>query len=67
MVQWDRTGGANQTWRPVSIGGGVYKIESCHAHGQYLSVKNNDYDNGGKIEINSQGPSIQWRIEGHAP
>ncbi len=67
MVQWDRTGGANQTWRAVSMGGDVYKIESCHAHGQYLAVKDSDYENGGKIEINSQGPSIQWRIEGSKP
>lgn len=67
VIQWDKTGGANQRWRVIPQGQGLYRIESVHASGQFLAIHNNDYDNGGKIEINNQGPSTLWRIEGHVP
>ena len=67
VVQWDRTGGSNQIWRPVSCGQGVWRIESCHAAGQALSVHNNSIDDGAKIEINNSGNATLWRIEGHVP
>lgn len=67
VVQWDRTGGSNQTWRAIPCGEDVYRIESCHAPGQYLAIHNNSYDDGGKLEINSEGSSLIWRIEGHVP
>lgn len=68
VVQWDKTNGANQQWIPVPSGVGVYKLKSVHAGGKFLSIKNNDLDDGGKVEI-SEGdhPSQYWRIEGFVP
>ena len=67
VVQWDRTGGSNQIWRPVACGQGVWRIESCHAPGQALSVQNNSIEDGAKVEINNSGNATLWRIEGHVP
>lgn len=67
VVQWEKTNGSNQQWKPVSIGNGIYRIQSLHAPGQCLAIKGDDLDNGGKLEINSQGNSLAWRIEGYVP
>ena len=67
VVQWEKTNGSNQRWKPVPAGQGVYRIESCHAPGQFLAIRKDDLDNGGKLEINNQGQSLVWRIEGHVP
>jgi len=68
VVQWDKTGGSNQQWRPVPCGQGVWKIESVHAPGQYLTIKNDSTDDGGKLEINNNnGPTQVWRIQGYVP
>lgn len=68
MVQWDRTGGSNQLWRPELAGNGVYKIKSLHAPGMCLGIKNQDVDDGGKLEIfDNDNPSMYWRIEGYVP
>ena len=66
-MQWDRTGGSNQVWRPVPCGPGEWRIESCHAHGCALGIDGHSYNDGGKLEINNEGPSLSWRIEGYVP
>lgn len=50
-MQWKNTGGINQLWKPVPAGQGIWKISSIHAPGMYLSIKNNDVNDGGKLEI----------------
>jgi hypothetical protein len=68
VVQWDKTGGSNQIWRPVSTGPGVWKIESIHAPGQFLTIHNDAVDDGSKLEINNNnGQTQSWRIEGFVP
>jgi hypothetical protein len=50
------------------VGQGVWKIKSIHAPGQFLSIKNDEVDDGGKLEISDQNGSSQvWRIEGYVP
>jgi hypothetical protein len=68
VVQWDKTGGANQQWRVIPAGPNVYRIQSVSAAGQYLAIKNDSVDDGGKLEINtSEASSSSWRIEGYCP
>lgn len=68
VVQWDRTGNSNQQWAPVPAGAGVWKIKSIHAPGQFLSIKDNDVNDGGKLQISDgDAPGQYWRIEGFVP
>ena len=67
VCQWDRTGGSNQLWRPTPCGPDLWRIESCHAPGQCLGIKDHSLDDGGKLEINKDGPSTVWRILGYVP
>jgi hypothetical protein len=67
VVQWDKTGGTNQQWVPVAAGAGVWKIKSLHTP-LFLSIKDDDVDDGGKLQISEQdSPSQYWRIEGYVP
>jgi len=67
VVQWDKTGGTNQQWIPVASGQGVWKIKSLHTP-MFLSIKDDDVDDGGKLQISDHdSPSQYWRIEGHVP
>ena len=38
VVQWEKSGGTNQLWKPVPSGAGLWKIESIHAPGQFLAI-----------------------------
>lgn len=68
VVQWDRTGNTNQQWAPVPAGAGVWKIKSIHAPGLFLSIYENNVNDGGKLEISDgDKPSQYWRIEGFVP
>ncbi len=68
VVQWDKTGGSNQQWAPVPAGPGVWRIKSIHAPGMFLSIKDNDVDDGGKLQISDgDAPGQGWRIEGFVP
>lgn len=68
VVQWDKTGGSNQQWAPVPAGAGVWKIKSIHAPGMFLSIKDDDVNDGGKLQISDKDSSSQyWRIEGFVP
>jgi hypothetical protein len=68
VVQWDKTGNSNQQWAPVASGQGVWKIKSIHAPGQFLSIKDDDVNDGGKLQISDgNSPSQLWRIEGFVP
>lgn len=68
VVQWDKTGNSNQQWAPVPAGAGVWKIKSVHAPGQFLSIKDNDVNDGGKLQISDgDAPGQYWRIEGFVP
>ena len=67
VVQWDRTGGSNQLWRPVPCGPDLWRINSLHAEGQGLGIKDHSYDDGGELETNSDGPTVVWRIQGYVP
>ena len=51
VVQWDKTGNSNQQWLPVPAGQGVWKIKSVHAGGMFLSIKDDDVNDGGKLQI----------------
>ena len=63
VVQWDKTGNSNQLWAPVPAGAGVWKIKSIHAPGQFLAIKDDDVNDGGKLEINNgDGQGAFWRI-----
>ena len=68
VVQWDETGGSNQLWRPEPAGQGVVRIQSIHAPGMYLCIRDDDVNDNGKLEI-GQGnrQSSYWRVEGHCP
>jgi hypothetical protein len=68
IVQWDKTGASNQQWAPVPSGQGVWKIKSIHAPGLFLSIKDNEVNDGGRLEISDgDRPSQLWRIEGFVP
>lgn len=67
VVQWDRTGNSNQLWNIVSAGG-AFKIQSVHAPGMFLSIKDDSVDDGGKLEISDgDRPGQYWLIEGYVP
>ena len=51
VVQWDETGAFNQLWQPHKAGNGIYKLESVHAPGLFLSIAYDSVDDGGKVEI----------------
>lgn len=68
VVQWDKTGGSNQQWVPVAAGPGVWKIKSIHAPGMFLSIKDDDVNDGGRLQISDHdSPTQYWRIEGFVP
>jgi hypothetical protein len=68
VVQWDRTGSSNQQWAPVSSGPGVWKLKSIHAPGMFLSIKDDEVNDGGRLQISDGDSSGQyWRIEGFVP
>jgi len=68
VVQWDRTGNTNQQWAAVPAGAGVWKIKSIHAPGLYLSILDNNVNDGGKLVISDgDQPAQYWRIEGFVP
>ncbi len=63
VVQWDKTCNSNQQWAPVLAGAGVWKIKSIHAPGMFLSIKDDDVNDGGKLQISDgDSPSQYWRI-----
>lgn len=63
VVQWDKTGNANQQWVPVPAGAGVWKLRSVHAPSAYLSIKDDNVNDGGKLQISDgDSPSQYWRI-----
>lgn len=49
VVQWNKTGGSNQQWRLIPAGNGIFKIESIHAPGMFLAIKDNNVEDGGKL------------------
>jgi len=68
VVQWNKTGGLNQQWRPVVVGPGAWKLELAHAPGMFLSIKDDDVNHGGKLQISDGNTSSQiWKIEGFVP
>lgn len=63
VVQVSKTGLSNQLWIPVSVGVGQWKIKSVHAPDLYLSILNNEIDDGSKIIVTNGTTSSQvWKI-----
>ncbi len=68
VVQWDKTGNSNQLWKPVPAGQGVWKIGSIHAPGMFLSIKDDNVNDGGKLQISdNDSPTQYWKIQGFVP
>lgn len=60
---WTYVGGSNQQWRPVDLGGGVYRFEARHS-GKCLDVKDVSTSNGARLQqwACTGGPAQQFRL-----
>ena len=60
---WTYVGGTNQQWRPVDLGGGVYRFEARHS-GKCLDVRDVSISDGARLQqwVCTGGPAQQFRL-----
>lgn len=60
---WTYGGGSNQQWRPVDLGGGVYRFEARHSS-KCLDVRDVSASDGARLQqwACSGGPAQQFRL-----
>jgi hypothetical protein len=63
ISQWDYSGGKNQRWQLVDVGGGYYKIKNLKS-GKVLEVTGGSTTNGALVAqwTDNGGTNQQWQI-----